>query len=165
MTPRSVESVWDYPRPPDVVRSDEVVEVHLGGEVIASTRASLRVRETSHPPTYYLPLAAFVPEALRPVTGTTFCEFKGSAHYFDLVVGPEATAGHHSRAARAAWHYPQPTRGFEELVDHVAVMPGLVDSCWVDGERVRAQDGDFYGGWVTSRVSGPFKGAPATLGW
>ena len=45
------ESVWDYPRPPRVDPSTELVEVHLGGEVIARSTASLRVLETSHPPT------------------------------------------------------------------------------------------------------------------
>ncbi|HKJ11549.1 MAG TPA: DUF427 domain-containing protein [Ornithinimicrobium sp.] len=169
------ESVWDYPRPPDVVPSAELVEVHHAGRCIASTSRSLRVRETSHPPTYYLPAQAFSPGVLRAVPGTTFCEFKGVAHYFDLVViesgdgrtvGPaERAAGSERVAARAAWHYPRTTPGFEALRGHVAVMSGAVDACYVDGERVQPQDGSFYGGWITSRVAGPFKGAPGTRGW
>lgn len=152
------ESVWDYPRPPAVRTSSEHVEVHLGGEVIAVTDAALRVLETSHPPTYYLPVAAFAPGVLDAVRGTTVCEFKGRAEYFDLVAGDR-------RATRAAWHYPEPRPGYRELLGHVAVMPGAVDACWVDGERVLAQQGDFYGGWITGRITGPFKGAPGTLGW
>ncbi len=138
--------------------SDELVEVRLGGQVVASTRSSYRVLETSHPPTYYLPASAFADGVLRPTAGSTFCEWKGRASYFDLVT-PARTA------TRAAWTYADPTDGFLAIVDHVAVMPGLVDECTVAGETVRAQVGGFYGGWVTDRVVGPFKGAPGTMGW
>ncbi len=152
------ESVWEYPRPPALEGSAELVEVHLGGDVVARTRASLRVLETSHPPTYYLPADAFVAGALVPVEGHTVCEWKGRASYFDVV-------GSGRRAARAAWTYPEPVDAYAALAGHVAVMPGLVDACFVDGERVRAQEGGFYGGWVTDRVVGPFKGGPGTWGW
>lgn len=152
------ESVWDFPRPPALRSTDELVEVDFGGRVIASTRAALQVLETSHPPTYYLPRSAFDDGVLVPVEGRTFCEFKGAADYFDVVVGE-------SRASRAAWHYPHPTKRFEAIVDHVAVMPSLMEQCRVDGEVVRLQEGGFYGGWITSKVSGPFKGAPGTTGW
>ena len=152
------ESVWDYPRPPCLETSFETIEVRLGGEVVARTGRSLRVLETSHPPAYYLPVAAFAPGVLRPVEGSTFCEWKGVASYFDLVT-PAATAH------RAAWTYPDPTAAFTALRDHVSVMPGLVDACLVDGEVVRAQEGGFYGGWITDRVTGPFKGVPGSHGW
>jgi uncharacterized protein (DUF427 family) len=152
------ESVWDYPRPPRVEASDEVVEVHLGGRRVARSTRTLRVLETSHPPTYYLPLEDVLDGVLRPVEGSTWCEYKGPASYFDLVAGDTV-------APRAAWTYPRPTRGYEALVGHLAVMPGAVDACTVDGELVRPQEGGFYGGWVTSRVVGPFKGAPGTRGW
>ncbi len=152
------ESVWDYPRPPRVEPSDEVVEVWLGGRVVARSTRSLRVLETSHPPTYYLPVDAFEDGALRPLDGSTFCEFKGAAAYFDVVSGDTV-------APRAAWTYPSPSPGFESLRGHVSVMPGAVDRCTVDGEVVRPQEGGFYGGWVTSRVVGPFKGGPGTWGW
>lgn len=155
---KPVESVWDYPRPPAAVRCELTVQIHFGGVEIASSTQSLRVLETSHPPTFYLPIESFVPGVLQPVTGTTACEFKGVAHYFDVCQDGQ-------RAQRAAWHYPQPRAGFEPLADHVAVMPGAMDACFVDGERVTAQDGDFYGGWITSTVVGPFKGAPGTWGW
>jgi uncharacterized protein (DUF427 family) len=152
------ESVWDYPRPPRVEPSDEVVEVWLGGQVVARSTRTLRVLETSHPPTYYLPAEDFADGVLRPVPGRTWCEFKGEAEYFDLVAGSVV-------AARAAWTYPRPTRGFEALLGHLAVMPSAVDRCTVDGELVTPQEGGFYGGWITSRVVGPFKGAPGTRGW
>lgn len=152
------ESVWDYPRPPRVEATDEVVEVVLGGETIASSGTALRVLETSHPPTYYLPTTDFVTGALQSVDGSSFCEFKGVAAYFDLVGGGVV-------ASRAGWTYPSPTRGFEPLLGYIAVMPGLMDECRVAGERVRAQAGGFYGGWITDRVVGPFKGEPGTLGW
>jgi uncharacterized protein (DUF427 family) len=152
------ESVWDYPRPPRLETSDERVEVEVGGRVVASTTRSWRVLETSHPPTYYLPREAFEPGVLRETGGDTWCEWKGRASYFDLVAGERV-------AARAAWTYLDPTRGFEPLAGAVAVMPGLVDRCTVDGETVRPQPGSFYGGWITSRVVGPFKGEPDTAGW
>ena len=152
------ESVWGYPRPPQVDPSDELVEVWLGGERGASTTRSLRVLETSHPPTYYLPVADLVEGALVPVDGTTGCEWKGTASYFDLVAGGVV-------APRAAWTYAAPRRGFEALLDHVAVMPAAVDRCVVAGETVVPQPGDFYGGWITSRVVGPFKGIPGSWGW
>jgi uncharacterized protein (DUF427 family) len=152
------ESVWDYPRPPRVDPSDEVVEVWHGGQCVARTTRSLRVLETSHPPTYYLPLDDLVDGALRPVGGTTGCEWKGTATYFDLVGGGVV-------APRAAWTYAAPRPGFEALVDHVAVMPAAVERCVVAGETVVPQPGDFYGGWITSRVVGPFKGIAGSWGW
>ena len=153
----ATESVWDYPRPPRVEPSTELVEVVLGGVVIASTTASYRVLETSHPPTYYLPRAAFLEGAVRPAGGSSFCEWKGAARYHDLVGGTAV-------AARAAWSYPDPAPGFEAIAGHLAVYPALVDRCTVDGEVVEPQPGGFYGGWITSRVTGPFKGAPGTRG-
>jgi len=152
------ESVWDYPRPPRLEPSSEDVEVLLGGAVVARTGASYRVLETSHPPTYYLPGNAFAEGVLRPVQGTTFCEWKGRAAYFDVVT-PARTV------ERGAWTYSTPSPGFEPLVDHVAVIPSLMDECRVDGEVVRPQEGGFYGGWITDRVAGPFKGRPGSWGW
>jgi uncharacterized protein (DUF427 family) len=152
------ESVWDYPRPPRLEPSIEEVVVGLGGVAVARTERSYRVLETSHPPTYYLPGAAFVAGSLRPADGSTWCEWKGRASYFDVEAGGRT-------AVRAAWTYEQPTGGFDALVDHVALMPAAFDEITVDGERVRPQDGGFYGGWITSRVVGPFKGGPGTLGW
>ena len=152
------ESVWDYPRPPRVEPSGEEVVVVLGGEVVARTRSALRVLETSHPPAYYLPYASFAEGSLVPVGGTTYCEFKGTASYFDLVAGGR-------RAARAGWTYRQPSPGYQAILEHVAVMPGQLDRCTVDGEVVVPQAGGFYGGWITPRVVGPFKGGPGTTGW
>ena len=152
------ESVWDYPRPPRLEADARRVRVVLGGETIADTVHALRVLETSHPPTFYLPRADFVPGALVPAPGSSFCEWKGQAAYLHLVGGGRT-------ASRAAWFYPSPATRFAALVDHVALYPGAVDSCLVDDERVRGQEGDFYGGWITDEIVGPFKGAPGTWGW
>jgi uncharacterized protein (DUF427 family) len=154
----AVESAWDYPRPPRLESTAELVEIVLGGLVVATTTAAYRVLETSHPPTYYVPADAFADGVLRPAAGSSFCEWKGRAAYLDLVT-PERTA------ERAAWTYPSPSPAFAALVDHVAVYPALVDECRVEGEVVRPQAGGFYGGWITSRVTGPFKGEPGTSGW
>jgi uncharacterized protein (DUF427 family) len=152
------ESVWDYPRPPRVEHSSEHVVVTHGGTVVADTTSSLRALETSHPPTYYLPLTSFTPGVLRTGEGASWCEWKGQAAYLDVVVGDEVLRA-------VAWTYPTPSPGYEALVDHVALYPGRVDRCTVDGEVVEPQPGSFYGGWITSRVTGPFKGAPGTSGW
>jgi uncharacterized protein (DUF427 family) len=157
-TSRPVENVWDYPRPPSIEPSDEHLVVTLGGRTIADTSSSYRICETSHPPTYYLPIGAFADGVLRPVDGTTWCEWKGAASYFDVVTADRTIAA-------GAWTYPEPSDGYRDLVGHVAIYPGKVDACTIDGETVQAQDGDFYGGWITSRVTGPFKGARGTLGW
>ncbi len=154
-TPAAVESVWDYTRPPRLESTEELVEIVLGGVVVANTKAAYRVLETSHPPTYYVPADAFAEGVLRPAEGSSFCEWKGRAAYLDLVT-PDRTA------ARAGWTYPSPSSAFAALIDHVAVYPGRVDECRVDGEVVRPQAGGFYGGWITSGVTGPFKGEPAT---
>jgi uncharacterized protein (DUF427 family) len=134
------------------------VVVRLGGMVICETDHSLRVLETFHPPTYYLPRDAFVDGALQPADGSSFCEWKGMARYLDLRGGDRV-------AARAGWFYPMPTSAFADLVGHVALYPGLMDDCQVNGERVQPQPGGFYGGWITSTVSGPFKGIPGSGGW
>ena len=152
------ESVWDYPRPPRVERSARLVVVVLGGVEMCRTTSGLRVLETSHPPTWYLPRADWAVDALEAEPGSSWCEFKGSASYLTVVGGDR-------RERAAAWTYPSPSAGYELLRDAVAVYPGRMDRCTVDGEVVRAQEGDFYGGWVTVDVVGPFKGAPGTRHW
>lgn len=152
------ESVWDYPRPPAVEPERRRVRVELGGALIVDSTRALRVLETSHPPTIYVPPDDVAPGHLEPVPRTTVCEFKGRASYLDVRV-----AGRLERAA--AWTYRAPRAGYEALRDHVAFYPGRMDACWLDEERVRAQPGDFYGGWITADVTGPFKGGPGTTGW
>ena len=152
------ESVWDYPRPPRVEPSTRRVWVVFGGRVIADTRRALRVLETSHPPVYYFPPADVLRDLLVSTKLHTWCEFKGMASYFDVKVG--------DRVARdAAWQYPWPTAGYEELAGYVAYYPSRMDACYLDDERVQPQEGDFYGGWITSEIEGPLKGGPGTRGW
>lgn len=153
-----MERVWDYPRPPAIDRCARRVRVELAGITIADSNRALRMLETSHPPTIYIPLADFADGALEPVGGSSFCEWKGSAAYCDVVAGGR-------RAARAAWYYPSPVARYAALKDHVSVYPGRVDACHLDDERVRPQPGGFYGGWITADLEGPFKGGPGTLGW
>ena len=154
------ESVWDYPRPPRVEPSGKHIRVVLGGEVIADTKRSHRVLETSHPPVYYVPVEDVAPGSLEPSRRrSTYCEWKGVATYFDAI------GGDGRRIASAAWAYPDPTPGFQIIRNAVAFYPGVMDECTVDGELVEAQEGDFYGGWITSEIVGPFKGRPGTLAW
>ncbi len=152
------ESVWDYPRPPRVELSELRVRVEFGGQVIAESSAAYRVLETSHPPTWYIPPADVRMEFLRVSVRQTYCEFKGSATYWDLEAG--------GRVSRdAAWSYPSPSEPYAMLRGYLAFYPGRVDACFVDGERVQSQEGDFYGGWITSRIVGPFKGGSGTRFW
>ena len=152
------ESVWDYPRPPRLEPVGQTVRVELGGREVARTDAALRVLETSHPPTVYLPPDAWAPGALAPRPETSGCEWKGRAVYFDVVSGQ-------ARAEKAAWAYPDPRAPYGALRDHVSVYPAAMDACWIGDERVAPQPGGFYGGWITSRVVGPFKGGPGTWAW
>ena len=152
------ESVWDYPRPPRLERCELEISVVLGSETIIETTHSWRVLETASPPTYYLSPDEFSPGVLRPCAGESWCEWKGRATYYDLVSGETV-------AKSAAWTYLDPTPAFAPIAGHVAIYASRVDRCTLDGEVVRAQVGDFYGGWITSRVTGPFKGDPGTLGW
>lgn len=149
------ESVWDYPRPPALVTCDSLVEVKLGGEVIASTSAALRVLETASPPTYYLPPDSVVMQALTKASGTSFCEWKGQATYWAPLNAPGNPIG---------WSYEGPVESFAQIDGYLSFYPGRVE-CYVDGERVRPQPGEFYGGWVTDTIVGPFKGEPGTGHW
>ncbi|HEX7275796.1 MAG TPA: DUF427 domain-containing protein [Acidimicrobiales bacterium] len=152
------ESVWDYPRPPRVEAVDEEVEVYFAGRSVAYTDTPLRVLETSHPPVYYVPPDAIDEGVLEPNGNTTFCEYKGEARYFDLVVGDK-------RSKDAAWAYEAPAPGYEALAGYVAFYPGRVESALLDGEAVQPQPGSFYGGWITTAVVGPFKGLTGTADW
>lgn len=152
------ESVWDYPRPPRIEPVSSLIEVHFGGVVIARSHRCHRVLETSHPPVYYIPREDVQMQYLRFRPGSSFCEWKGQARYYSIVVG-EAVA------EDAAWCYPEPTPAFAAIRDALAFYAGRVEACLVDGERVTPQPGGFYGGWITSKIVGPFKGEPGTWGW
>ena len=151
------ESVWDYPRPPRIEPSARRVRVELGGVTVADSARAHRVLETSHPPVYYVPPEDVVEGALAAAPGSTFCEWKGSARYHTVRAGGR-------EAPRAAWTYPDPVPAFAAIAGHVAFYPSLTE-CYLDGERVRPQDGGFYGGWITDEIVGPFKGGPGTGGW
>ena len=152
------ESVWDYPRPPRLESSSARVRVISGDLVLADSTATKRVLETSHPPVYYVPPEDVMTALLRPTDHSTWCEWKGRASYFSL----------HARnkvVDNAAWSYRHPMPAFRELKHYFAFYPSKFDACYVDDELVQAQEGDFYGGWITENVIGPFKGGRGTLGW
>lgn len=151
------ESVWDYPRPPVIVNDSRLVQIRFNKELIAETREAKRVLETASPPTFYLPPDSVKSDCLRPGAGQSFCEWKGQAAYYTVCVAGQCVEN-------AAWCYPKPFAAFAEIRNFLAFYPGRVD-CFVDGERVRAQAGGFYGGWITDEIVGPFKGEPGTSGW
>ncbi|MBD2112019.1 MULTISPECIES: DUF427 domain-containing protein [Cyanophyceae] len=152
------ESVWDYPRPPRLEDSTRHIRVVFNGVVIADSRRTKRVLETSHPPTYYIPPEDVQMQYFQSVPRSTFCEWKGAAVYFTIAVGERV-------AEQVAWAYPQPTEAFESIANYIALYPSRMEACYVDDELVKSQPGDFYGGWITSDIVGPFKGDPGTWGW
>jgi uncharacterized protein (DUF427 family) len=137
--------------------SQEHVEVVYKGKLIAETHRSIRILETSHAPSYYIPPEDINFEFMQSSAHTTWCEWKGQAHYYDAKVGDHV-------AANAAWVYPDPASPYGEIQDYLSFYPSRVE-CYVDGEQVESQAGGFYGGWVTSKVVGPFKGEPGTEYW
>ena len=152
------QSVWSFPRPAIAERSGAHVKIEHRGLVIADTHASVRTLETSHPPSYYFPIDAIAPGTLRRARGSSFCEWKGAAQYWDVVIGDLVLP-------RVGWSYPDPSPAFATLRDHVAFYAGPFDRCSVDGETVVPQPGSFYGGWITGDLVGPFKGIPGSMGW
>ena len=152
------ENVWEYPRPPALVPCERRVRVEIGGVVLADSRRALRVLETSHPPTLYIPPEDMRLDLLHETGRGSLCEWKGRATYFDIRAGDRI-----ERAA--AWTYRAPVPAYAALKDHVSLYPGRMDACHLDDELVQAQPGDFYGGWITADIQGPFKGGPGTWGW
>jgi uncharacterized protein (DUF427 family) len=150
------ESVWDYPRPPALVRSEKEVIVTAGDEVLARSSRCLRVLETASPPTWYIPEDDVNRALLVASPGSSFCEWKGAASYWALAARPGDDP--------VAWSYPEPGARFADLRNAYGFYPGRVD-CFVDGERVRPQPGYFYGGWITDELTGPWKGDPGTGHW
>ena len=152
------ESVWDYPRPPRIEPTKKTLKIIFNGEVIVETNNGYRVLETSHPPAYYIPQDDINMNCLTKTARSTFCEFKGAASYWTVKVGDKV-------ATNSAWGYKNPAAGFEAIKDHICFYASKMDECYVNDELVQAQAGDFYGGWITSDVIGPFKGGAGTWGW
>jgi uncharacterized protein (DUF427 family) len=152
------ESVWDYPRPPRVAPDGRRVRIEVAAVIVAESTRAVRVLETAGAPCWYLPTGDVQMDLLRRSAGTTVCEWKGIANYLDVVVGDR-------EGLRAAWTYAAPKPGYEVLRDRIAFYAGRVDAAWVDDERVMPQAGQFYGGWITSEIVGPFKGERGTEGW
>jgi uncharacterized protein (DUF427 family) len=153
------ESVWDYPRPPAVDPTGARIRIEHGGRTVAETTRAIRILETSQPPGFYLPPDDVDLSVLRPSSDRTSCEWKGTASYFHLVVdGVPAVPD-------AAWMYPSPAPRFAAIAGYLAFYPQRVDACFVDDERVEGNEGSFYGGWITSKIVGPFKGGAGSWGW
>lgn len=152
------ESVWDYPRPPRLEDSNKHIQVIFDDVIIADTHQAKRVLETSHPPVYYIPPEDIEMAHLEPMVGSSWCEWKGRASYLRVKTANKSEP-------RAAWYYHEPTQAFASIKRFVAFYPHMMDACYVDGELVKPQPGDFYGGWITSDIVGPFKGDPGTMSW
>ncbi|MEM6957583.1 MAG: DUF427 domain-containing protein [Myxococcota bacterium] len=156
------ESVWDYPRPPALVPDDRRIRVIFAGEELADTRSALRLLETSHPPTFYLPREDVNMALLREAGQGSRCEWKGTATYYDAVQGN--LTGPFSASRQLAWSYLDPFGDYTPLAGHLAFYASRAE-CYVGDERARPQPGGFYGGWITSELAGPFKGDPGSGAW
>jgi len=152
------ESVWDHPRPPRIEKTPKLLKVVFDGLTLAETKQAFRVLETSHPPVYYFPPQDVQQSYLVRSSHQSNCEFKGSATYYNVTIGGRV-------ATNACWSYHDPLSGYSPIKDHIAFYPGSFDACYADGEIVQAQPGDYYGGWITSEIEGPFKGGRGTRGW
>ena len=152
------ESVWDYPRPPRLEESSAHVRIFLNGHQLVDSCQTIRVLETSHPPVYYIPPADVDMSKCELSSRHTFCEWKGVAQYYSIRVGD-------CFEPDASWCYSEPSEKFQQIRSYLAFYPSRMDECWVDSEKVQAQPGDFYGGWITSNIVGPFKGGVGTWGW
>lgn len=152
------ESVWGYPRPPRIEETASRLRVVIGGITVADTTRGRRVLETSQPPAYYFPPDDVDRSLLRRSTSRTFCEWKGTASYWTVTAGGRTVED-------AAWSYETPTPAFESITAHLAFYAQRADACFVDDEQVEPNPGAFYGGWITSRIAGPFKGGPGTAAW
>ncbi|MEL6674623.1 MAG: DUF427 domain-containing protein [Bacteroidota bacterium] len=153
------ESVWDYPRPPRLESVSESIQIWMGQLLLASTSQAVRILETSHPPVYYLPEADIEMQFLQPSPGKrSYCEFKGQAHYVDFVYEDHYLP-------QIGWGYRHPDKKYPQLAGRLAFYASRVTKAMVGDEVVQAQEGDFYGGWITSKIVGPFKGGPGTWGW
>ena len=155
---RPMEVAGDYPRPPSITREPLHARAILGGRVVAETHRPIVIRETTHAPVFYFPPEDVDMSVLLASPHTTYCEYKGLARYYSIEIDGR-------RANNAAWFYPEPSAGYEEMAEHIAFYAWALDEATVDGEQVEPQPGRFYGGWITSWVEGPFKGAPGTWGW
>ena len=152
------ESVWDYPRPPRLEQTNKHLKIVFKNEIIAETNRAYRVLETSHPPVYYFPPEDVRMEFLTEAANSSFCEWKGRACYYNLQIGEK-------RVENAAWFYPKATERFRQIENYLAFYPSKMDECFVNDELVETQEGDFYGGWITSDIVGPFKGGAGTWSW
>lgn len=151
-------SVWDYPRPPKLERTNKHLKIISGGAIIAETNCAFRVLETSHPPVYYFPPEGVMMKYLTENSHSSFCEWKGRAGYYDLQTGGNSIDN-------AGWFYSNPSRNFAAIKNYIAFYASKMDACYVDDEPVKTQAGDFYGGWITKDIVGPFKGDAGTWGW
>lgn len=153
------ESVWHYPRPAIAEPAARHIRIVHKGVTIADTRAAWRTLETSHPPTYYIPQAAIAMQHLAANPARSICEWKGQAAYWDVVL-PDG-----ERLATVGWSYPAPTPAFADIAGHIAFYAAPFEEVTIDGEQVTPQPGGFYGGWITTREAGPFKGIPGSRFW
>ena len=153
-----IENVWEYPRPPICDPHVGEIKVIINNKTIAKSKNVIRVLETSHPPTYYIPVNDIKLDFLKKNKNNSFCEWKGFANYYDLIADEV-------NIPNVGWYYPKPTKNFFSIKNFISFYAVGKLKCVVNGEIVKKQDGNFYGGWITTNLRGPFKGGTGTMGW
>ncbi|UKZ84484.1 uncharacterized protein TrAFT101_000392 [Trichoderma asperellum] len=133
-------NVQTFPRPPRLDKISRHIRITFILQPIAST--------------YYLPPSS-IKLPLKPTSRSSWCEWKGAATYYSIAL-PDGTV------SNRIWSYDSPSAGFEPLRGCLSFYAGPWD-CFVDGERVEPQPGDFYGGWVTAEIEGIVKGKTGNL--
>jgi uncharacterized protein (DUF427 family) len=158
MSALPVENVQTYPRPPFIAPVVAPIRLMVDGIFVAETTAALRVCETHHAPCYYIPPGDIADGLLRPGGGRSWCEWKGTASYFDLM-------GASGNIQRGAWTYLHPREQFAAISGAVGFYLSDRVRGWVDGIEATPQPGNLYGGWVTPNLTGQIKGPPGTRHW
>ena len=80
-----------------------MVKAEWNNEVIAESDETVVV-EGNH----YFPLESVKKECLQPSETTTFCGWKGTAHYYTVVVDGKENQD-------AAWYYPEPSDAAQQI--------------------------------------------------
>ena len=155
------ESVWDYPRPPEIRPAEARIRAYLGDTLLLESNRALRIVETAGAPVYYAPPEDWREGVLAANGEFSICEWKGIATQYDVAIED-------LRAKWGAFSYDDPlmdlNRGFERIAGWMAPHPAQL-ACFLGDERAKSQPGELYAGWVTSRVVGPIKGGPGTAHW
>ena len=118
------EPVYGHPRDPhkrvDILASSRHVQISIDGVQVADSHQPRILFETGLPPRYYLPMADVRLDLLRPARRETRCPYKGTAGYWDVVIGDAVHEG-------LAWVYRTPLPESQKIAGLIAFFDERVD--------------------------------------